>query len=92
MKAIQPVQIWVNGSVKTGSWINAYIINDNLQDTAVFYWSIFSDGAEPNTQGAQLSQGNLTMNEPDYSVWSSANDINQSAYEWVCSQLGLTLI
>jgi hypothetical protein len=88
MKAIQPVQIWVNGSVQTGNFINAYIINDNLQDSATFYWSIFT----ADTDGSQLSQGNITMVEPDYSIWDSTADINQAAYAWICDQLGLTLI
>jgi hypothetical protein len=92
MKKIEPVQIWVNGIVETGSWINAYIINDNLQDFAIFYWAIFEDGIEPNTQGLQLSAGNLTINEPDYSVWDSTADINLAAYQWICDQLGLTLM
>jgi hypothetical protein len=88
MKAIQPIQIWVNGSVQTGNFINAYIINDNLKDSATFYWAIFTS----DTDGIQLSQGNLTIVEPDYSVWDSTADINQSAYEWICDQLSLTLI
>lgn len=92
MKQIEPVQIWVNGSVQTGSWINAYIINDNLQDSATFYWAIFADGAETDTQGNKISEGNLTINEPDYSVWDSTADINLAAYQWICDQLGLTLI
>ena len=92
MKQIEPVQIWVNGSVQTGSWINAIIINDNLESFATFYWAIFADGAEPDTQGNKLSEGNLTINEPDYSVWDSTADINQSAYEWICNELSLTLI
>jgi hypothetical protein len=92
MKQIEPVQIWVNGSVQTGTWINAIIREDNLKDFAIFYWAIFADGDEPDTQGLQLSAGNLTINEPDYSVWDSTADINQSAYEWICNELNLTLI
>ena len=88
MKQIEPIQIWVNGSVETGSWINAYIINDNLQDSATFYWAIFT----AETGGNQLSQGNLTIVEPDYSVWDDTADINLAAYQWICDQLGLTLI
>jgi hypothetical protein len=88
MKAIQPIQIWVNGSLQTGNFINAYIIHDNLQDSATFYWAIFT----AQTAGTQLAQGNSTIVEPDYGVWDSTNDINQAAYEWICSQLGLTLI
>ena len=88
MKQIQPIQIWVNGQEQIGNFINAYIINDNLQDSATFYWAIFT----ADIDGSQLSQGNLTMVEPDYSVWDSTADINQAAYAWICDQLSLTLI
>jgi hypothetical protein len=88
MKQIQPIQIWVNGSVQTGNFINAYIINDNLQDSATFYWAIFT----AQTDGIQLSAGNLTIVEPDYSVWDATADINDAAYQWICDQLNLTLL
>jgi hypothetical protein len=88
MKAIQPVQIWFNGQVQTGNWINAYIIKDNLKDTAIFYWAIFTS----ETNSAQISQGELIMVEPDYSIWDSTADINAAAYAWICDQLSLTLI
>jgi hypothetical protein len=88
MKQIQPVQIWNNGSVQTGSWINAYIIHDNLENSATFFWAIFT----ADTAGTQLAQGNLTILDPDYSVWDNTANINEAAYEWICSQLGLTLI
>jgi hypothetical protein len=88
MKQIQPIQIWVSGQEQTGNWINAYIINDNLKDSATFYWAIFT----AETDGNQLSQGNLTISEPDYSVWDSTSDINEAAYQWICLQLGLSLI
>jgi len=88
MKQIQPVQIWNNGSVQTGSFINAYIINDNLENSATFYWSIYT----AEIGGNKISEGNLTISEPDYSVWDSTADINLAAYQWICSELGLTLI
>lgn len=88
MKAIEPVQIWVNGSVQTGNFINAYIINDNLKDTARFYWAIFNS----ETDGNVLSQGNLTLTGGDYIIWDEANDINLAAYQWICFQLNLTLL
>ena len=88
MKSIQPVQIWNNGTLQTGNFINAYIIHDNLLDSATFYWAIFT----ADTAGTQLSQGNLTIAEPDYSVWDQTADINEAAYQWICTQLGLTLI
>jgi hypothetical protein len=88
MKQIQPIQIWVSGQEQTGNWINAYIINDNLKDSATFYWAIFT----ADTSGIQLAQGNCTIVEPDYGVWDDTADINLAAYQWICSQLGLTLI
>lgn len=88
MKAIEPVQIWINGSVQTGNYINAYIINDNLQDKAEFYWSIFTEEIDGN----KLSEGNLIIIDPEYDIWGQSSDINQAAYEWICDQLGLTLI
>jgi len=88
MKQIQPIQIWINGQLQTGNWINAYIINDNLKDSATFYWAIFT----AENEGIQLSHGNLTIVEPDYSVWDSTADINAAAYAWICDQLSLTLI
>jgi hypothetical protein len=92
MKQIQPVSIWVNGQVKTGSWLNAYIINDNLSSSATFYWSILASGSEEGSAGEKLSEGNSTIDGENYIVWGEAADINLAAYQWIASQLGLTLI
>ena len=91
MKKIQSVQIWDNGTVQTGSIINAYIIYDNLLDTANFYWAIWSSDAEGKAVKS-LAEGNLTINDPDYDVWGQSADINQAAYEWIAVELNLTLI
>ena len=88
MKQIQPIQIWVNGQVQTGNYIDSYITYDNLKDSANFFWGIYT----AETSGILLCNGELTMVEPDYSIWDSTSDINQAAYEWVCDQLSLTLI
>lgn len=92
MKQIQSTPIWVNGQVQSGTWLGAYIINDNLLCQAQFYWWISENGSEPDSVGATLTNGNLTMNEPDYSVWGSTGDINLAGYQWIAAQLGLTLI
>jgi len=88
MKQIQSIQIWVSGQEQTGNWINAYIINDNLQDSATFYWAIFSSEAD----GIKLSEGNLSIAGQSYIDWNTATDINEDAYVWIADQLGLTLI
>ena len=85
MKQIQPFTIWVNGQQKTASIFNLIIINDNLLNTAIFYWQIF------DADNLKLSDGNLTMIEPQYDQWSSQTDVNEWAYEWAATQLNITL-
>ena len=85
MKQIQPIQIWVNGSLQTATVFNLIIINDNLSNSATFYWQLL-DSAE-----VKLADGNLTMGEPTYDQWGTSSDVNQWAYEWAATQLNLTL-
>ncbi len=92
MKQIQPIQIWVNGSQQTGSWLSAYIINDNLLDSATFYWSILANGSEPDTAGEKLSEGNSTISGENYIIWGESTDINLAAYQWIATELNLTLV
>jgi hypothetical protein len=85
MKQIQPIQIWVNGQEQTATVFNLIIINDNLLDSATFYWQLL-DSAE-----SKLADGNLTMIEPQYDQWGTSSDVNQWAYEWAATQLNITL-
>ena len=94
MKEIQPISIWSNGTSQSENFINAYVINDNLLNSATFYYSLLSsttDG-DGNVSSIQLSQGNLTMGGTDYENWGEASDINQEAYVWITTQLNLTLV
>jgi len=86
MKNIQPFSIWVNGTQQTATLFNLIIINDNLLNSATFYWQLLDADA------VKLADGNLTMGEPDYDVWGSSADINQAAYEWAASKLNITLV
>jgi len=85
MKQIQPITLWVNGQQATATLFSLIIINDNLLNSATFYWQLLDADA------VKLADGNLTMGEPDYDVWSSTQDINQSAYDWAASKLNITL-
>jgi hypothetical protein len=85
MKQIQPIQIWVNGSLQTATVFNLIIINDNLTNSATFYWQLL-DSAE-----IKLADGNLTMGEPTYDQWGTSSDVNQWAYEWAATELNITL-
>ena len=86
MKQIVPLTYWVNGKQQTATLLDSIIIYDNLLDKATFYWQLL------DSEKSNLSDGNLTMYEPDYSVWDDTADINLAAYQWICDQLGLTLI
>jgi len=92
--SIQPVQIWQNGQSETGNYIDASIVNDNLSDYAQFYWNISkvttdSEGVETKQS---LTQGNTTISGEAYVTWGTASDVNLAAYQYICSQLNLTLI
>jgi len=85
MKQIQPFQIWVNGQEKTATLFSLIIINDNLSNSATFYWQLLDADA------SKLADGNLTMVEPQYDQWGTQSDVNQWAYEWAATELNITL-
>ena len=85
MKQIAPLTLWVNGQQATATLFSLIIINDNLQNSATFYWQLLDADA------AKLADGNLTMGEPQYDQWGTSSDVNQWAYEWAATQLNITL-
>ena len=85
MKQIQPISIWVNGQQQTATLFSLIIINDNLTNSATFYYQLLDADA------VKLTDGNLTIGEPDYDQWSSQPDVNQWAYEWAATELNITL-
>ena len=82
MKNIIPISLWDNGTVQEASVLNAYVVNDNLINSATFYYTLLSESLQ------QLAQGNLTMTGQDYDDYQT----NEYAYEWVAAQLNLTII
>lgn len=93
MKSIQPVTIWKNGESQEANLLNAYIINDNLQSSCSFYYSLCSSGegteAYPLVIGQTLAEGNVTMGGDDYLAWDGDNDY---AFSYIAEKLNLTLI
>jgi hypothetical protein len=79
MKQIEPVVFPLN--LGTATILNAYCINDNLSNSATFYYALLSD-----TQ-SQLQQGNLTMTGEVYDNWAT----NDYAYNWVASEIDVTI-
>jgi hypothetical protein len=85
MKTIEPISIWDNGTVQEATVLNTYAINVQLNNSATFWWGLFStvDGNISN----QLSQGNLTMSGEAYTEWT----IDEYAWEYVATQLNLVI-
>ena len=86
MVNIQPVQVFTNYGPTYATQFDLIIIEDNLKNFATFKYNLC------DLNGVPLYNGNLTMNEPDYSLWNADSDINQSAYIWATTELGLTII
>ena len=82
MVSINPVSIWSNGALKEATLLNLTCINDNLKDTATFYYQLMDTGQ------TGLANGNLTMDGKAYEDWIG----NQYAYEWAAGQLNLTIV
>jgi hypothetical protein len=93
MKKIQAVTIWKNGESQEANLLNAYIINDNLQSSCSFYYSLNAsgDGTEemPLVVGASLAEGNITMSGEEYLAWDGDNDY---AYTYIAEKLNLIIV
>lgn len=86
MKQINPVNVWVAGQELVASLFTLSIINDNLTDSATFYYQLSTD------ENVSVSNGNLSMTPEEYAAWDESTNINQSAYEWAAEKLNLTLV
>jgi hypothetical protein len=93
MRKIEPITAWKNGEQLEANLLNAYIINDNLESSCSFYYSLNTSGegteAMPLIMGQAVAEGNLTMSEKVYLAWDNSNE---QAYEYIAEKLNLTLI
>jgi hypothetical protein len=85
MKNIQPVTIWNNGKLETATQLDVVSVYDNLATTADFRYTLYT------ADKLGLASDRLIISGEDYLIWGSTVDVNLSAYEWVASQLNLTL-
>jgi hypothetical protein len=93
--SIQPVQVWVNGQIKTADFLICLIVMDNLLNKAIFQYQICHQ--EPEPESGQImtfiyAQGNVVIANSEYDAWSATPDINYAAYEYVANIMNLTLI
>jgi hypothetical protein len=90
MKEIQPQPIWYQGQIINATLFNLFVINDNLYDTATFYYALYTGTIQDI--GMKLSEGNLSMTGQEYIEYSTSPDSNQYALIWATNLLGLQLI
>ena len=88
MKNIQPIQTWVNGSTQTASELDARIINDDLSNSATFYWELKTVSTEEQP-AVQLAQGNVNISGEDYDNWGGDNDY---AYAFIAKQINVSIL
>jgi len=82
MKTIEPVSIWYNGTIDSATIFNLTCINDNLFDSATFYYEL------KDNSFITIADGNLTMTLPDYATDWQTND---AAYLWAATKLNLVI-
>jgi len=49
MRAIEPVSVWFNGAEMQANRLNLYVINDNLVNSATFFYSLLVETPIPTT-------------------------------------------
>ena len=94
---IKAISSWQNGQEKLGTEFNLRIINDNLLDSATFYYNICSEEVSHleeevkviDSYAQQLVDGNLIMTPDEYLKWDNSNE---GAYVWAADKLNLVLI
>jgi hypothetical protein len=81
MRNIQPITIWKDGENKQADSLELFAANDNLINSVVFYYALYSEGQN-------LISGNLILSGTEYDLWQD----NEYAWNWVATKLGLVLI
>jgi len=86
MIKIKQFKIWINGNLTPVDYLYTLCNCDNLKDTATFYYALYNE--IDNKIGNKIAEGNLTMTGTDYEGFDS----NEFAFNWVASQLKITIL
>jgi len=87
MKLIAEVSIWDNGKIKKASILNAYAVNLVLNESATFYYALYSQ-TKDGLQGDMLASGNLSMTGDDYKNWTSDDGV----WQFIADSLNLVIV
>ena len=81
-KAISSVSTWHNGQTVSATKLYLKCIDDDLDDSARYYYEIMTSADVP------VGVGNIEMNGTDYTSRTG----NEYTWSWAAGILGLTLI
>jgi hypothetical protein len=82
MKKIKSIQSWINGEPIEATQFQLNAINVNLENSANFYYSLFTE------DNIKITEGNLFMDDTDYKNWQN----DQYAWDWAATKLNLELL
>ena len=86
MKAIQPINVWVDGATVQASQLTLFITYDNLETEAVFEYHL------SDANNVSLIKGSFTIADGDYQFWCQSIDANTDAYNYAASLLNLSFV
>lgn len=96
MKAITPVNIWHEGSLKEASLLNVASSYDDLNTYATFSYRIMVAAEQPSEPATPpmavnetVASGQIYMGGQDYVDWDNSNE---AAYDYVAGKLNLELV
>lgn len=88
MKTITAQTIWIDGTQKQATVIFSQVNNDNMQNTATFYFQLYEQ-VEYNI--APLVNGTINMTGIDYITYNTSSDANVYAWDWIATKLNITI-
>ena len=83
MKNIELKTIWKDGINKDASKIQIQGTSVRLNESASFYYTLYTDTDE------EIAEGSMILEGDEYNNWGNQDDY---VYEVICSKLGLTLV
>jgi len=82
MKKIKSIQGWVNGQSIQATQFQLNAINVQLENSANFYYALFSE------DNIKITEGNLFMDGKDYQYWQT----DEYAWNWAATKLNLEIL
>jgi hypothetical protein len=82
MKKIKSIKSWVNGQEIEATKFQLSANNVYLENSANFYYSLFSEDK------IKITEGNLIMNGKEYQDWQT----DEYAWNWAATKLNLEIL